>query len=524
MYICIKYLKQFLENLITVYMHTIKRLVVDLNLPNRIGEHEGVDEANRLYDRYIKDTLDNVLSSYPEEIELIFPELIIDLGEIESYNMPAEIERRLRECIEEQLFRRKNLSATTSTTRGTSSSSSNPSGNDIYSIASELRDDIPVAISKEEYALALLMEYLEKGHADLASFVSEQSLKAMVSEALRHLDIGTIRKLSDIMRRSVSSAMRFAEIAPKDSMEAITREIIETKIGEISDIQTIVKWLSANGISEDSSQAILFLASLYLEKDELQSLKDAQETLTEFLTRPAKGDVNASKMSTGTLASVVRLIDDGDIALLPIERLRDMLAKVVVMQTDGVPYQPPMIWISENRVRKNQNQRVAVEDAGLVIVHPFFRMIFSRLNMLDENGEFVSIKAKIRATKVLKLLATGQTTMNDASLVLEKMICGVPLDYHIRKGFVPSDKELEEVGNLLKAVTSYWDPFMGTSIETLRGAYLLRKGTVEHDGQNWIVRVEGKSIDILMDTLPWGFNYIVTKWTEPIIVDWQKEN
>ena len=95
MYICIKYLKQFLENLITVYMHTIKRLVVDLNLPNRIGEHEGVDEANRLYDRYIKDTLDNVLSSYPEEIELIFPELIIDLGEIESYNMPAEIERRL---------------------------------------------------------------------------------------------------------------------------------------------------------------------------------------------------------------------------------------------------------------------------------------------------------------------------------------------------------------------------------------------------------------------------------------------
>ena len=341
MYICIKYLKQFLENLITVYMHTIKRLVVDLNLPNRIGEHEGVDEANRLYDRYIKDTLDNVLSSYPEEIELIFPELIIDLGEIESYNMPAEIERRLRECIEEQLFRRKNLSATTSTTRGTSSSSSNPSGNGIYSIAPELRDDIPVAISKEEYALALLMEYLEKGHADLASFVSEQSLKTMVSEALRHLDIGTIRKLSDIMRRSVSSAMRFAEIAPKDSMEAITREIIETKIGEISDIQTIVKWLSANGISEDSSQAILFLASLYLEKDELQSLKDAQETLTEFLTRPAKGDVNASKMSTGTLASVVRLIDDGDIALLPIERLRDMLAKVVVMQTDGVPHQPP---------------------------------------------------------------------------------------------------------------------------------------------------------------------------------------
>ena len=204
MYICIKYLKQFLENLITVYMHTIKRLVVDLNLPNRIGEHEGVDEANRLYDRYIKDTLDNVLSSYPEEIELIFPELIIDLGEIESYNMPAEIERRLRECIEEQLFRRKNLSATTSTTRGTSSSYSNPSGNGIYSIVPELRDDIPVAISKEEYALALLMEYLEKGHADLASFVSEQSLKTMVSEALRHLDIGAIRKLSDIMRRSVS--------------------------------------------------------------------------------------------------------------------------------------------------------------------------------------------------------------------------------------------------------------------------------------------------------------------------------
>ena len=261
-----------------------------------------------MYDRYIKDTLDNVLSSYPEEIELIFPELIIDLGEIESYNMPAEIERRLRECIEEQLFRRKNLSATTSTTRGTSSSSSNPSGNVIYSIAPELRDDIPVAISKEEYALALLMEYLEKGHADLTSFVSEQSLKTMVSEALLHLDIGTIRKLSDIMRRSVSSAMRFAEIAPKDSMETITREIIETKIGEISDIQTIVKWLSANGISEDSSQAILFLASLYLEKDELQSLKDAQETLTEFLTRPALWDVMDDVTVGQTLENEVDLL------------------------------------------------------------------------------------------------------------------------------------------------------------------------------------------------------------------------
>jgi len=174
----------------------------------------------------------------------------------------------------------------------------------------------------------------------------------------------------------------------------------------------------------------------------------------------------------------------------------------------------------------SQIGRLLVDDAGVMLLSPFFSSLFSNLGYLDAAGMFKSLAHRIRGVHILRCISCGFAERHsEKELVLSKVICGLSPYFPLERRYRIMKREREEVEGMLSAALGYWSVLKGTSPDGLRRAFLLRSGSLEKDGRGWLVRVEGKSIDILIGEIPWGFSTFVPTWTETgIFTEWQKES
>lgn len=205
-----------------------------------------------------------------------------------------------------------------------------------------------------------------------------------------------------------------------------------------------------------------------------------------------------------------------------IQQIKDLLYRIEEKLQDGkqqIKIQPEML---ESLLGE---ERLHIEDAGLVLLHPFLTAFFDTLKMLDsEKKQFVSISMQERACHLLKYMTGYRGPHYGHLLTLEKMMCGLPFTYPISKDFKILPEEEQEINNLLSAVCQHWKPLKGSTTESLQRSFILRHGTLEYADSAWIVRVEGNAIDILLEDLPWEISTILFAWLEPMIfVEWQME-
>ena len=181
------------------------------------------------------------------------------------------------------------------------------------------------------------------------------------------------------------------------------------------------------------------------------------------------------------------------------------------------------IWEVQDFEGVREDGRIPVSDAGLVLVHPFIHRFLENLGLVKK-GEFVSELARIRAVHLLRDLTGSDEPHYPHNLLLEKILCGLPPGYAIPPEWEPDDAEKEEEEGLLKAVCEYWRPLSGSSVAALCEGFIHRRGSIERFEDSWTVRVEGKTIDILLDDLPWELSLIHLPWLEkPMAVEWQRE-
>ncbi|MGA2822669.1 MAG: contractile injection system tape measure protein [Bacteroidales bacterium] len=160
------------------------------------------------------------------------------------------------------------------------------------------------------------------------------------------------------------------------------------------------------------------------------------------------------------------------------------------------------------------------ENCGIVILHPFLQMYFAELELLDK-VHFKDETAKQHAVLLLHYLATGETTVAEMNLLLPKMLCALNFEEPVPNKIDLSVKEKEEYETLLKSVLGHWEPLHGTSIEGLRQTFLQREGKLTPTETGWKLRVEQKTVDILLDKLPWGYSTIKLPWMQDILnVEW----
>lgn len=167
-----------------------------------------------------------------------------------------------------------------------------------------------------------------------------------------------------------------------------------------------------------------------------------------------------------------------------------------------------------------------VPAAGAVLLHPFLADFFERLELTAERGRFRDHDAHCRAVLLTHHLATGAAAAPEPETVLPKLLCGFPLSAPLPRCTELSDEVAAEVDLLLRSVLGQWQALGRTSPAGLREGFLLRPGRLQaRDGQGpaaWQLWVEARSIDVLLERLPWTLSHVRTPFMKSILrVDWR---
>jgi hypothetical protein len=159
-------------------------------------------------------------------------------------------------------------------------------------------------------------------------------------------------------------------------------------------------------------------------------------------------------------------------------------------------------------------------NTGLVIVFPYLERLFETCG-LTENGRFISEQMMKLAVQSLHLLATGESKADDGVLLLPKLICGFDPETYVEiKSELPEFIQ-QECKELLESVLGHWKALKSSSVDSLREHFLQRRGRLYIDADQFRIEVEESGIDILLNSLPWGFRHFKFPWSRYIIItDW----
>ncbi len=155
--------------------------------------------------------------------------------------------------------------------------------------------------------------------------------------------------------------------------------------------------------------------------------------------------------------------------------------------------------------------------AGLVLLHPFLPQLFRALGFSDDE----TLLQTNKALYLLYFLATGESNAPEYELVIPKILCNILFDATIESGITLTAGEQEEAEALLSAVIHHWEILKNTSIKGLRETFLKRSGKLSRYGNEWLLQVELKGYDLLLEQLPWGISMIKLPWMSQMLrVEW----
>jgi hypothetical protein len=163
---------------------------------------------------------------------------------------------------------------------------------------------------------------------------------------------------------------------------------------------------------------------------------------------------------------------------------------------------------------------IAIDNAGLVILSPYLPRLFETLGMLQE-GHFSSPAQTRRACHLLQFTVDERSDVAEHELALNKLLCGFDLRQPLDAGITLEEHEKSTIEGMLTACISHWGALGKASPAGLRETFLQRPGQLTFNAEAWRLKVEKKTLDILMERLPWSFSIIRHPWmTQPVFVEW----
>jgi hypothetical protein len=168
---------------------------------------------------------------------------------------------------------------------------------------------------------------------------------------------------------------------------------------------------------------------------------------------------------------------------------------------------------------------IYVPNAGLVLAGAFIPHLFQSLGLLgqDEKGRhrMEDAEAVSRGVHLLQYLVDGRTDTEEPLLVLNKLLCGVPIETPVDRSIDPTHAERQMCNRLLDALLAAWPAMDHTTVEGLRETFLRREGRLDRSDAGWRLTVQRKTVDVLMDQVPWSLSVVFHRWMpEPVHVTW----
>ncbi len=174
-----------------------------------------------------------------------------------------------------------------------------------------------------------------------------------------------------------------------------------------------------------------------------------------------------------------------------------------------------------NEILINDPDGMFGQNVGIILLHPFLKSFFEESQLLNTQGKFRDETAKEKAIGLLHFIGTGKTAAQEFELSFQKVICGMPIAFPISSEYDITESEKKESEKMLQAVLQYWTGLGNTSIAGLREGFFQRDGKIQQDQESIVLRVEHKTMDILLDKIPWNISMVKFPWLEKLIrVEW----
>lgn len=171
-----------------------------------------------------------------------------------------------------------------------------------------------------------------------------------------------------------------------------------------------------------------------------------------------------------------------------------------------------------------QPEYIPVTNAGLCLFAPWLLRLFGMLDLLAEDRkDLKDMDARIRAIFILQRLVTAEEReYKESDLAFNRLLVACPFNVPLPKSLKLTDKEIETVESMLAGVKANWSKMANTSIGGFQRSFIEREGHLEQQESKWILTVENKAYDILLDSLPWSYKMIRLPWLKkPISVSWR---
>jgi len=167
-----------------------------------------------------------------------------------------------------------------------------------------------------------------------------------------------------------------------------------------------------------------------------------------------------------------------------------------------------------------------IANAGLVLLAAYLPRLFEHLGWVDGHA-WRSPALTERAVHLLQWAATGEAAAEEHTLVLNKLLCGLPLQAPVPFDVLLTAEEQATTAGLLQAVIAHWTALGATSVAGLRESFLQREGRLvllspDEQPAAWQLQVQARSFDMLLDRLPWSIALIKLPWMERALhVQWR---
>jgi hypothetical protein len=288
---------------------------------------------------------------------------------------------------------------------------------------------------------------------------------------------------------------------------------ITARIGEMRRVQSAL--LRPDGLAESAHRigsADGALAALYAELAPVAGRlpEPGQRAWAAAFERLAHAPAGTSLDDDAGTALLRPLLDAGLMTSAEAQRLRARLPRRA----------PPAPRPPEQPVDAEDSHAVAA--AGVCLLWPFLSRFFGRHGLLnDKQTRFASVAAQQRAVLLLHHLATGERDPAEFSLMLPKVLCGMPPFDPCEIIEPVTDAEDAEAGQLLDAAIAHAASLGTISHAGLRETFLMRNGLLATRDGAWLLRLERRSADVLLARIPWTLQWLRLPWMQAAMrVEW----
>lgn len=165
-------------------------------------------------------------------------------------------------------------------------------------------------------------------------------------------------------------------------------------------------------------------------------------------------------------------------------------------------------------------ESIYIENAGLVLLHPFLPELFKTLGLWKDE-QWKDNSSQHIAVQTLEYLVSGREDFPEFNLPLNKILCGMDVSEVLQPVEELPSTIKTECEHLLEEVIRHWRILKNTSVEGLRETFLQRNGKISSVDKGWLINVEQKGVDVLLSHLPWGVGVVKLPWTADVIfVEW----